>query len=826
MIIQENFDYFLKKQFVIYAQDVVWNRAVPDVRDGLKPVQRRILESMLYLGLHPTKPYKKCARTVGDCLGRLHPHGDTSVYGAMVTLAQDFGMRYPLIDGHGNFGSTDGDSAAAMRYTEARLSRIGELMLQDIDKDTIDEIPNYDESETEASVLPSKFPNLLTNGNVGIAVGMASSFAPHNASSVYEAADTILSNMASGAETDDDDIIDIIKAPDFPTGGIIINPEDLREAYKNGRGRVIIQSKYTIEDAGRGKQSIVVTEIPYGVNKKNLVNSIADLSKETIPDITEVRDESSREGTRIIIELKKGSNVEWVLNNLFKRTKLVDGFSLNHVALVDGHPQMNISLKNMVQAFVDHCIEVNTRKITYDLSKLSSRKHIVDAIMIILDNLDEAIELIRNSGNKQETINALMEAYSLDEVQANAVTDMRLWSFNKEGIEKYANESNELSNGIETCNLLLENFVEMIEYTRNDLKTIKDKYFAKDNRITDIDYSASLLKNGDDARQFIKDEDIVITLSHNGIIKSVKANDYSTQKRGGKGVNLAKKDDDFIEQIISPLSTHDDLVIAMDTGRIVMLPAYKIPVSTKAGAGKYLQNYIKLNEGEKIISVLGLNRKNNYDGIKLLMVSRYGNAKRMSLDSLPKTSSGVSCMNFNKIEGDSLITCSLVHDNDSVISITALGMGAKTDASLISTQGRNAGGVSLMKFKYEDDYIVSAFAVQDDTNFIVVTENGLGSVKKPSDFTTHKRGSKGSTCTKITERSGLIAKAIVVKENEDLFVTTYSGKIIRTPAADISIGRRGTAGVKMINLGDDDYVKSIAVVAVNESEGEKDAESK
>lgn len=818
MIIQENFDEFLKKQFIIYAQDVVWNRAVPDVRDGLKPVQRRILQSMLHLGLHPNKAYKKSARTVGDCLGTLHPHGDSSVYGAMVTMAQDFGMRYPLVDGQGNMGSIDGDSAAAMRYTEARLSRVGELMLQDIDKNTVDHVLNYDESDEEAVVLPTKFPNLIVNGNTGIAVGMASSFAPHNAADVYKAIDKLLSDMSCGIDTDDDDLIDIIQAPDFPTGGVVINPSDIREAYKTGRGRIIVRSKYEIEEVGKNKEAIVVTEIPYEVNKKNLVNSIADLAKDSLTDIAEVRDESSREGIRIVIELKKGANSEWILNNLFKKTKLQDSFNLNHVALVDGHPQMNISLKGMIESFAAHCIDVNTRKITYDLGKANGRKHIVDAIMVILSNLDEAIGIIRKSGSKRETLDALIETYSLDEEQANAIIDMRLWTFNKEGVEKYTAESKDLDEKIELYNTLLNDISAMIEYTRDDLKEIASKYFSGQERLTEISEDISLSDSSVDKRQYIKDEDIVITLSHNGLIKSVRTKDYSVQKRGGKGVNLGKKDDDFVEQVISPLTTHDDLLIAMDTGRIVILPAYKIPVVNKNAAGKYLQNYVRLNEGEKIISVIGVNHNNDYTGTSLLMVSRYGTAKRMSLDNLPKVANGAQCMSFNKDNEDSLISCSLIKDDDYILTITAMGMVLRCKADSIRVMGRLASGVRLMKFKIDGDYIVSSFAISDEDNFIVLSESGLGSIKTAADFTPHNRGGVGMLCTRISESTGLIVKAMTVKENEDLFVITHSGKIVRIPVSNISVQGRGAKGVRTVKLDKDDYLISASIVASENNE--------
>lgn len=732
-------------------------------------------------------------------------------------MAQDFGMRYPLIDGQGNMGSIDGDSAAAMRYTEARLSRVGELMLQDIDKNTVDHMPNYDESEEEAVVLPTKFPNLIINGNTGIAVGMASNFAPHNAQDVYKAIDKLLSDMMIGVDTEDDDIIDIVQAPDFPTGGVIINPVEIREAYKNGRGRIIVRSKYEIEDIGKSKEAIIVTEIPYEVNKKNLVNSISDLAKETLTDISEVRDESSREGIRIVIELKKGANSEWIVNNLLKKTKLQDSFSLNHVALVDGHPQMNLSLKKMIECFATHCIDVNTRKTRYDLDRVSARKHIVDAIVVILSNLDEAIDIIKESGSKQETIEALMETYSLDEEQATAITDMRLWSFNKEGTNKYISESEDLEKKIESYNILLNDVVAMIEYTRADLKSIADKYFSGQDRLTEINED-TFSDNSIDKRQYIKDEDIIITLSHNGLVKSVRTKDYSAQRRGGKGVNLGKKDDDFIEQVISPLTTHDDLLIAMNTGRIVILPAYKIPISNKNAAGKYLHNYVKLNEGEKIISVLGLNHKNDYSNTNLLMVSRYGSAKRMSLDSLPKTTNGAQCMAFNAENDDTLISCSLIKDNDYIIAVTAMGMAFRCEADSIRVMGRTAAGVRLMKFKIQGDYISSAFSAEEDDNFIVLTEQGLGSVKTISDIASHNRGGKGMLCTKVGEKTGLITKAMVVKENEDLFAITYSGKIVRTPLDNFSVQGRGAKGVKVVKLDKDDYLVSAAIVSSENNE--------
>ena len=810
-IIEVPFAEHMKKQFIEYAKEVVSSRAIPDIRDGLKPVQRRVLVAMNDLDLHPGAKYMKSARTVGDCLGKYHPHGDSSVYGAMVTMAQDFSMRYPLVDGHGNFGSVDGDPAAAMRYTEAKLSPIGNMFLEDINKNIVDYIPNYDDSMTEPEILGTLVPQLMLNGTSGIAVGMASSFAPHMAKDVYKACDKIIEDRISGIDTPVNELIKIIKAPDFPTGGIIVNPDEVRKGYIEGNGKVVIRSRYEIEDLGRGRQAIVVTEIPFKVNKKNLVTKIAELAKETIPNISEVRDESSREGIRIVIELRKDANAELIAAMLLKKTELQATFSMNHVALVNGHPQLNLSLDKILNSFVDHAKTVCRRKIQYELGKAMEREHIVSAIVTVLQDLDDVIPLIRSSKTKKETIAMLKERYGFDEVQASAIADMRLWLLNEEGVSKYQNEHETLTEKIAAYNEILGDDIKLLTFTRSELDK-RAEYFKKEKRKTEISNVGADLNVSD--KSYVVDEDVIMMLTHNDIVKMVRTDDYRTQIRNGQGVSVNSKEDDFIEKIFS-LRTHDDILAIMNTGRAVIYPVYKIPVVSKESKGKiYLHNYISKDPEEKIIDVIPLNAENKKYK-KLFIATKMGKAKCLDVKQLPKTSAGASIIKL--LGNDEVISCSLVNDDDTIYEITANGQALKVSVKTVSTQGRVSSGIKFMTFKKgKPDKVVKAFKVSEEDEVAIFLQSGLGKRMPVSVINQKKgRGGIGVRSIHVDDKTGDVVDAFVVKADETVFAVSKNGNIIRVAAHNIaSLLSPAARGVKVIKINNGDSLVAVAPAPV------------
>ena len=701
-----------------------------------------------------------------------------------------------------------------MRYTEARLSPVGNLLLEDIDKNTVDFVPNYDDSEMEPVILSGLWPELLANGNLGIAVGMASSFAPHLAKDVYKACDKILENGIQDKETPIEDLIDIIKAPDFPTGGIIVNPVEVRQAYIEGKGRVLIRSKYEIEEHQK-KQAIVVTEIPYKVNKKNLVTKIADLAKETIPDITEVRDESSREGIRIVIELRRGANPDLITAMLLQKTELQTSFNLNHVALINGHPKLNLSLKELLDAFIEHSVTVCQRKLRYELGKTTEREHIVKAIVTILEDLDKAIPLIRNSKTKKETIGILKDTYQFDDIQASAIAEMKLWTLNAEGVGKYISEHKELTEKIAYYSDILSDLIKLLMYTREELAK-KAQLFADEERQTEISYADATISVAE--KEYIKDEDIIMMLTHQNIVKIVRLDDYKTQSRNGKGVSVNTRDDDFVEKIFS-LRTHDDILVVTNTGRAVVYPVFKIPVVNKDNQGRYLSNYIKLNEEERIIDVIPLNKANKKYNM-LFIVTKTGRAKCLYLEQLPKTSKGGIVIGL-PVENDEVVSCSLVNEDDTIFCLTALGQALKVSVKTVRPQGRTGSGVKFMTFKSSEDEIVKAFKVDPEDMVGIFLQNGLGKRMQISSVAQKKgRGGNGVRAISTDEKTGKVVGAFTIKHTDTvLAVSKNNGNIIRIGAISIPLLVSTSAkGVKVIKLNKDDCLVAVTPAPLFEEE--------
>ena len=816
-VIEVDFADHMVNQFLGYAMDVIKGRALPDVRDGLKPVHRHILYAMYELGLHPSSQYKKCARSVGETLGKYHPHGDQSVYDALVVMAQDFKLRYPMIDGHGNFGSVDGDPAAAMRYTESRLSKYGELMMADVDKATVDFVPNYDESEKEPAILPGLFPALLCNGTSGIAVGMAASFLPHSASAVFKAIDRILECAIDDNVADIEELIKIVQAPDFPTGGVIVNQPEVWKAYREGKGRCIVRAKYHIEQWGRknDKDAIVVTELPYDVNKAKLVSSIQKLmdndEENEFAEIEEIRDESDRTGMRVVIELKKDAQTNIVINRLLKKTDMQKGLSMNHVALVNGHPKHNLTLEDLLSSFTDHAITVCQNKVKFQSEKLSKRAHILEALILALNDADATIELLKAS-SRQKALSNLKEAYKFDDEQAEAVAGLRFYALNDEDKEKLENEYLDVDNRLKSCYSILGDLKELLKYTRQELDSVREKYFSKDTRLTEI--SAEM---GD--RETIPDMDVVIAYTHSGYIKCVKLDEYNAQKRNGKGNSFKTKENDFVESVHT-LSTHDDLVLITTFGKAYVLPAYKIPTVSKSSVGKLLSNYIQLAENEEVVKLFVVTRKDREANKSMLMVTKLGIGKRMSLDDLPQTRNGARVITM-KSDEDELVSAALIDNDTEIAVVSAMGQTLRFAAECVSLMGRAAAGVKVMNLKNEGDYVVSAFTATNDMTLLQVMSGGNAKRVKVEDIPLKKnRGSSGVTGLGNPEKVGTVVAAVTAGDGDDVIVITQAGMIIRTPVSSISLQGRTANGVKLINLEDDDTIASVTVVASEKIEEE------
>lgn len=803
----------MKKSYIDYAMSVIVSRALPDVRDGLKPVHRRILFGMSELGVTPDKPHKKSARIVGEVMGKYHPHGDSSIYDAMVRLAQPFNIRYTLVDGHGNFGSIDGDGAAAMRYTEARMTPLALQMLRDIDKETVDFVDNFDGEEKEPSVLPSRFPNLLVNGSNGIAVGMATSIPPHNLGETIDAAVKIIDEP----ECTIDDLTKIIKGPDFPTGAIIMGKKSAKEAYRTGQGKVIVRAVTEIEETNRGKQQIIVTEIPYQVNKARLIEKIADLVKDKkLEGISDIRDESNRKGMRIVIELKKDANAQIILNRLFKHTQMQETISMIMLAIVDGRPKI-LTLREILDEYLKHQKEVVTRRTIFDKKKAEARAHILEGYRIALDNIDEIIKIIRNSYNDAKE--KLMERFGFSEIQAQAILDMQLRRLQGLEKEKIENEYLELIKRIAYYNELLNNERLLMNVIKEELIEIKNKW--GDKRKTAIKADQTEI----DEEDLIAEEKVCITLTHLGYIKRVPADTYKAQKRGGKGITgLTTRENDFVRNLIMT-STHDYLMFFTNTGKAHKIKAYEIPEATRTAKGTPAVNFLNLLQRERITAVIPI--KEFSEDKFLIAVTKQGTIKKTALSNFDTNrKTGLIAMNLK--EGDELIGIKQTTGDNKVIIVTKQGKCICFSENDVREMGRIAGGVRAIKLD-KDDEVVSMELVTPNQELLVVTKKGYGKRTKTNDYKTQVRGGKGLlTYDKAKfKKTGELVGAMVVDQNDEVLLINSDGIIIRIAAKEISRLGRATQGVKIMNVGEDTNIIALAKVIrdddVDES-GDEDAQ--
>ncbi len=792
----------VRKSYIDYAMSVIVARALPDVRDGLKPVHRRILYTMNEDGFTPDKGYRKCATTVGDVLGRYHPHGDSSVYDALVRMAQDFSLRYMLIDGHGNFGSVDGDGAAAYRYTEARMSKISMLMLEDIEKNTVDFMPNFDDRLKEPKVLPAKIPSLLINGSSGIAVGMATNIPPHNLTDVINTIVRLMENP----ETTDDELIAEIKGPDFPTGAIIVGKEGIKQAYKTGRGKISVRAKAEIEEMSNGKQRIIVTEIPYVVNKAKLVEAIAmQVRDKRIVGISDLRDESDRDGMRIVIELKRDANANVVLNQLYKNTQMQDTFGIIMLALVDGQPKI-LTLREILNCYIKHREEVIVRRTRFDLEKAQARLHILEGLKIALDSIDEVISIIRNAYDDAKE--KLMKRFNLTDIQAQAILDMRLKTLSGLQREKIDEEYNELLAFIKRCNEILSSEKIVFEIIKEELIAVKEKF--GDERRTQI-----IAAEGDiDVEDLIKEEDMVVSLTHFGYIKRVPIDTYKSQKRGGKGITgLATREEDFVEQIFIA-STHSTIMFFTNMGRVYRLKGYEVPEAGRTAKGTAIVNLLQLEPGEKVTTVIPVILF--AEGQYLLMTTKNGLIKKTNLMEYSNVrKSGLQAISLK--ENDELIDVRLTDGENDLVMVTKKGMAIKFNEKDVRSVGRVSQGVIGMKLN-EDDCIIGMEVIQNNKDYLLaITENGFGKRTELEEYRHQTRAGKGVLTYKVTEKTGELVGIKIVKDNDDVMLITDAGVIIRLNVNEISILGRSTQGVTLMRTNDGGKVVSIEKV-VNEDE--------
>lgn len=801
-MIQHEINKEMKDSYIDYAMSVIVSRALPDVRDGLKPVHRRILYGMSGLGVTPDKPHKKSARIVGEVMGKYHPHGDYSIYDAMVRLAQPFNIRYTLVDGHGNFGSVDGDGAAAMRYTEARMTPLALQMLRDIEKDTVDFTPNFDGEEKEPVVLPARFPNLLVNGSNGIAVGMATSIPPHNLGEVIDATVKLIDEPEATVE----DLIKIVKGPDFPTGAMIMGKTPVREAYRTGQGKAVVRAVTEIEEGSHGKQQIVVTEIPYQVNKARLIEKIADLVRDKrVEGITAIRDESNRKGMRIVIELKRDTNANIVLNRLYKHTQLQDSISMIMLALVDGKPKI-LNLREMISEYLKHQKEVVTRRTIYDKKKAEARAHILEGYLIALDNIDEIIRIIRNSYNDAKE--KLMERFELSEIQAQAILDMQLRRLQGLEKEKIQNEYEELLKKIAYYAELLADEHKLMGVVKDELLEIKDKW--ADKRRTKIKADAQEI----DEEDLIEEEEVCITLTHLGYIKRVPASTYKAQKRGGKGITgLTTRENDFVKNMIMT-STHDYLMFFTNTGKAYRIKAYEIPEAARTAKGTPVVNFLNLMQRERVTAVIPI--KEFAEDKYLMGVTKNGIIKKTALSNFD-TSRKAGLIAMNLKDDDQLIDIKQTTGNNNVIIVTKHGKCISFSEEDVRPMGRIAGGVRAIKLEGGDE-VVSMELVEPGQELLVVTEKGYGKRTKVEEYKIQVRGGKGLlTYDKAKfKKTGQLVGAIVVDDDDDVMLINSNGIIIRMQAREISRLGRATQGVKIMNVGDDVNIIAIAKVAREE----------
>ena len=797
-ILPVNLEQEMRNSYIDYAMSVIVSRALPDVRDGLKPVHRRILYAMQEAGMTSGKPYKKSARIVGEVLGKYHPHGDRSVYDAIVRMAQDFSMRYMLADGHGNFGSVDGDPPAAMRYTEVRMAKIAELMLQDIDKDTVDFVPNYDESLKEPSVLPSKFPELLVNGTSGIAVGMATNIPPHNMSEVIDGVLMLIDNPDASVE----ELMTVIKGPDFPTGGLIMGTTGIRDAYTTGRGSVKMRAKAHIETMSNGKPRIVVTELPYQVNKARLIEKIAELARDKqIEGITDLRDESDRKGMSIVIELRKDINPDIMLNQLYKHTQLQDTFGVIMLALVDNQPRI-LTLKQVLHYYIQHQEDVITRRTRYELSKAEARAHILEGLTIALDHLDAVITTIRESQTADIARNALMDGFKLSEKQAQAILDLRLQRLTGLEREKIEEEYQEVLKKIEWLKSVLADESKIMTIIKEELTAVKEKY--GDARRTTITYDMSEMSEED----LIADEDVVLTISHNNYIKRMKLDTYNKQNRGGQGIlGMSTKEGDFVENILIT-TTHHTILFFTSRGRVHYLKAYQIAEASRQARGTALINLLKLDKGEKITAVLQVRE---YNPAKFLfMATRKGIVKKVQLSEFNTTRKlGVIALKLD--DDDELIGVKQTDGQKQIVIGTRNGYAIIFDEEEVRSMGRIARGVKGIKLR-DGDEVVGMDTIKRDSEILTVTAGGYGKRTKVEEYTTHHRGAMGVINLRVTEKTGEVIGLKVVRDGQELMLISTNGIIIRTGLDKISVIGRASQGVIIMETAEDDKVASMAIL--------------
>ena len=809
----------MEKSYIDYAMSVIASRALPDVRDGLKPVQRRVLYSMIELNNGPDKPHRKCARIVGDTMGKYHPHGDSSIYGALVNMAQDWSTRYPLVDGHGNFGSVDGDGAAAMRYTEARLSKISMEMLADINKDTVDFQPNFDETEREPVVLPARYPNLLVNGTSGIAVGMATNIPPHNLREVISAVVKIIDNIIEEQrETTIEEILEIVKGPDFPTGATILGTRGIEEAYRTGRGKIRVRAVTNIETLPNGKSRIIVTELPYLVNKARLIEKIAELVRDKkIDGITNLNDHSSREGMRICIDLRKDANANVVLNQLYKHTQLQDTFGVIMLCLVSTNGSLEpkvLSLPEMLKYYLAHQEDVVTRRTRYDLNKAQERAHILEGLLKALDNIDEVIRIIRGSRNVQAAKQELMDRFELTDVQAQAIVDMRLRALTGLEREKLEAEYAELMEKIRKLKAILADRNTLLRVIREEILAISEKY--GDDRRTSIGFDAMDISMED----MIPRENTVITMTKLGYIKRMTIDNFRSQNRGGRGIKgMQTLDDDYIEELMMT-TTHHYVMFFTNTGRVYRLKAYEIPEAGRTARGTAIINLLQLMPGERITAVIPINKFEK--GQYLMMATRKGLVKKTPIQDYANVRKvGLAAIALR--DDDELIEVKATDNKKDIILVTKYGQCIRFNETDVRSTGRVSMGVRGINLTDGDEVVAMQLNTQG-YYLLVVSENGMGKRTSISEFTVQNRGGKGVKCYKITEKTGNVIGAKAVNEENEIMMITTEGIIIRLQCADISILGRITSGVKLINLSDGVTVASFAKVREKEEEKQESQE--
>lgn len=803
----------METSYIDYAMSVIASRALPDVRDGLKPVQRRVLYSMIELNNGPDKPHRKSARIVGDTMGKYHPHGDSSIYGALVNMAQPWSFRYTLVDGHGNFGSVDGDGAAAMRYTEARLSKISMELLADINKDTVDFVPNFDETEKEPVVLPSRYPNLLVNGTTGIAVGMATNIPPHNLREVTNALVKIIDNkIEENRETEIEEILDIVKAPDFPTGGVILGTKGCEEAYRTGRGKVVVRAVTDIETMANGKNRIIVTELPYMVNKANLILKIAELVKlKKIDGITDLRDESNREGMRIVIELRRDVNANIILNQLYKHTQLQDSFGVIMLALVNNEPKV-MSLLQMLGEYLKHQEEVVTRRTKYDLNKAEERDHILQGLLIALDNIDEVISIIRSSQDTQSAKESLMSRFNLTEVQAQNIVDMRLRALTGLERAKLENEHEELIKRIAELKAILADEKLLLGVIKSEMQITADKY--GDDRRSKIGHDEYDITDED----MIPNENTIIAMSSLGYIKRMTIDNFKSQHRGGKGIKgMNTIDEDYIEDLLMT-TTHHYIMFFTNMGRVYRMKAFEIPEGSRTSRGVAIINLLQLNPGEKISALIPV--KEYEEEKNLFMVTKKGTIKKTKVTEYSTIrKNGLIAINLR--DDDELIEVKITDKDTEIFLVTKYGQCIRFNETDVRNTGRSSMGVRGMNLADEDEIVGMQLDHQGDS-LLIVSEKGMGKRTSLEEFHNQNRGGKGVKCYKITEKTGYVVGVKAVNDDHEIMMITNAGILIQIPMSDVSVIGRSTSGVKLINLDKGVTVAKIAKVRDKVTQGNEE----